>query len=129
MDCYLDHINGLNDTGSKHTRNTTINKGLHSWPGSSWFWFLLSHYFFFFSLSSFPSNGERGEWTKRGFVSVKMENMDLLLSGKIKWAKIYYSPYNGTLKWICQQKFHSPDSIHSNSGRLVFYFCNLSHIY
>lgn len=66
--CYLYHINGLNNTGSKHTRSTSINKGLNSGPNTSRFW-LLTHSF---SAFSFPSdskqeNGVPSDWSSRGF--------------------------------------------------------------
>lgn len=40
MFCYLNHIDGLNNTGGKHARGSSIDKRLHFRPHASWFGFL-----------------------------------------------------------------------------------------
>ena len=40
---YLDHVYGLDDTGSEHAGGSAIDEGLYSGPYTNWFWFLLSH--------------------------------------------------------------------------------------
>lgn len=40
---HLDHIYGLDDTGSQHTRGSAIDKGLNGWPHTSLGLILVSH--------------------------------------------------------------------------------------
>lgn len=65
---YLDHIDGLNDTGSKHSRCTSIDEGLHSRPNTRWFRLLLSHISLLFSLNQ---NSKRRRHRERWFLRRK----------------------------------------------------------
>lgn len=42
----LDHVDGLDDTGGKHTRGTSIDKRLNLWPDTSSLGLLLLCHFF-----------------------------------------------------------------------------------
>lgn len=40
---HLDHIDGLDDAGSEHTRGSAIDEGLNGWPDTSLGLILVSH--------------------------------------------------------------------------------------